>query len=182
MIPVTNYLFSSEIITEYIHKCVTQNPHIQSASTIALECQLYVTLDHNPELKLEKLLNVFMKVESNGPDVVSMIRKVSIADVYMFMSVTLNINYCITDHLSFKRNWGLNLLWLLNQLPNLLPNFLPNLLPSFLPNLLPNFLPNLLLNFLTHLLLNFLPNLLPNFLPNLPPNFLPNPLLNHLLI
>ena len=83
VIPVTNYLFSSEIITEYIHKCVTQNPHTQAASTIALECRLYVTLDHDPELKLEKLLNVFMKVESSGPDVASMIRQVSLADVYM---------------------------------------------------------------------------------------------------
>ena len=79
VISVTNYLFSSEIITEHINKCVTQNPHTwQSASTIALECRLYVTLDHNPEDKLEKLLNVFMKVESKGPDVASMIRQVSI--------------------------------------------------------------------------------------------------------
>ena len=82
VISVTNYLFSSEIITEYIHNCVTQNPHTQSASTIALECRLYVTLDHNPEDKLETLLNVFMKVESVGPDVASMIRQVSIANVY----------------------------------------------------------------------------------------------------
>ena len=83
VLPVTNYLFSSEIITEYIHKCVTQNLHTQSASTIALECRLYVTLDHNPQLKLEKLLNIFMKVESTGPDVASMIRLVSIANMYM---------------------------------------------------------------------------------------------------
>ena len=78
VILVTNYLFSSEIITEYIHKCVTRNPHTQSASTIALECRLYVTLDHDPELKLEKLLDAFMKVESSGPDVAGMIRQVSI--------------------------------------------------------------------------------------------------------
>ena len=91
VISITNYLFSSEIITEYIHKCVTQNPHTQSASTIALECRLYVTLDHNPELKLEELLNVFMKVESVGPDVASMIRQVSIADEHMFVFVTAYI-------------------------------------------------------------------------------------------
>ena len=78
IISITNYLFSSEIITEYMYKCVTQNPHTQHASTIALECRLYVTLDHNPESKLETLLNVFMKVESTGPDVASMIRQVSI--------------------------------------------------------------------------------------------------------
>ena len=88
VILVANYLFSSEIITEYIHKCVTQNPLTQSASTIALECRLYVTLDHKPEVKLEELLNVFMKVESTGPDVASIIRQVSIANVHMFMSVT----------------------------------------------------------------------------------------------
>ena len=92
--PVTNHLFSSHIITEYIHKCVTQNPHTQSASTIALECRLYVTLDHNPEDKLEKLLNVFMKVESTGPDVASMIRQVSIylahvlTHYYIFIKIT----------------------------------------------------------------------------------------------
>ena len=74
---VTNHLFSSEIITEYIYNCVTQNSHTQHASIVALECRLYVTLDHNPEDKLETLLNVFMKVESSGPDVASMIRQVS---------------------------------------------------------------------------------------------------------
>ena len=84
VIPVTNDLFSSKIITEYIYNCVTQNPHTQlHASIVALECRLYVTLDHNPEGKLETLLNVFMKVESVGPDVASMIRQVSIADVHM---------------------------------------------------------------------------------------------------
>ena len=79
VIPITNHLFSSEIITEYMYKCVThvQNPHTQYASIVALECLLYVTLDHNPEGKLEILLNVFMKVESTGPDVASMIRQVS---------------------------------------------------------------------------------------------------------
>ena len=82
VILVTNHLFSSEIITEYIHKCVTQSPHTQHASIVALECRLYVTLDHNPEGKLETLLNVFIKVESVGPDVASMIRQVSIPDVY----------------------------------------------------------------------------------------------------
>ena len=79
VIPITNHLFSSEIITEYMYKCVTQNPHTQHASIVALECRLYVTLDHNPEGKLERLLNVFVKVESTGPDIVSMIRQVSIA-------------------------------------------------------------------------------------------------------
>ena len=83
VIPVTNHLFASEIITEYMYNCVTQNPHTQHASIIALECRLYVTLDHNPEGKLETMLNVFMKVESVGPDVASMIQQVSIADVYM---------------------------------------------------------------------------------------------------
>ena len=78
VISITNDLFSSEIITEYIYNCVTQNPHTQNASIIALECRLYVTLDHNPEGKLERLLNVFMKVESVGPDVASMIQQVSI--------------------------------------------------------------------------------------------------------
>ena len=77
VIPITNHLFSSEIITEYMYKCVTQNPHTQHASIVALECLLYVTLDHSPEGKLETLLNVFMKVESTGPDVASMIRQVS---------------------------------------------------------------------------------------------------------
>ena len=77
VIPITNHLFSSEIITEYMHKCVTQSPYTQNASIVALECRLYVTLDHNPEGKLETLLNVFMKVESTGPDVASMIQKVS---------------------------------------------------------------------------------------------------------
>ena len=77
VIPITNHLFSSEIITEYMYKCVTQNPYTQHASIVALECRLYVTLDHNPEGKLDILLNVFMKVESVGPDVASMIRKVS---------------------------------------------------------------------------------------------------------
>ena len=81
VILVTNHLFSSEIITEYMYMCVTQHLCIQSASIIALECRLYVTLDHNPESKLETLLNVFMKVESVGPDVASMIRQVGIADV-----------------------------------------------------------------------------------------------------
>ena len=76
------HLFSSEIITDYMYKCVTQNHHTQYASIVALECRLYVTLDHNPEDKLETLLNVFMKVES-VLDVTSMIREVSIADVYM---------------------------------------------------------------------------------------------------
>ena len=76
--PVTNHLFSSEIITEYINKHVTQNPHTPHASIIALECRLYVTLDHNPEDRLETLLNVFDKVDSTGPDVASMIRQVSI--------------------------------------------------------------------------------------------------------
>ena len=78
VIPITNYLFSAEIITEYLHMCVTQNPYTQHASIVALECRLYVTLDHNPEGKLETLLNVFMRVESTGPDVASMIRRVSI--------------------------------------------------------------------------------------------------------
>ena len=77
VIPITNHLFSSEIITEFMYKCVTQNPHIQHASIVALECLLYVTLDHNPEGKLETLLNVFMNVESSGPDVASLIRQVS---------------------------------------------------------------------------------------------------------
>ena len=78
VISVTNDLFSSKIITEYIYNCVTQNSHTQHASIIvALECRLYVTLDHNPEDKLETLLNVFMKVESVGPDVASIIRQVS---------------------------------------------------------------------------------------------------------
>ena len=60
-----------------MHTFVTQNPYTQNASIVALECRLYVTLDHNPEGKLETLLNVFMKVESTGPDVASMIQKVS---------------------------------------------------------------------------------------------------------
>ena len=81
IIPITNHLFSSEIITDYMYKCVTQNPHTQHANIIALECRLYVTLDHNPEGKLETLLNVFVKVESTGPDIVSMIRQVSIASI-----------------------------------------------------------------------------------------------------
>ena len=81
VIPITTHLFSSEIITEYMYKCVTQNPHTQHANIIALECRLYVTLDHNPEGKLERLLNVFVKVESTGPDIVSMIRQVSIASI-----------------------------------------------------------------------------------------------------
>ena len=91
VISVTNYLFSSVIITEYIHKCVTQNPHTQSASIVALECRLYVTLDHNPELKLEKLLNVFMEVESSGPDVASMIRQVGI-----IIAITIHISHVLT--------------------------------------------------------------------------------------
>ena len=78
VIRITNYLFQSEIITEYMYKCLMQNPHTQHASIVALECRLYVTLDHNPEDKLETLLNVFMKVDSTGPDVASMIRQVSI--------------------------------------------------------------------------------------------------------
>ena len=77
LLAVTNYLFSSEIITEHIyHKCVAQNPNTQNASIIALECQLYVTLDHNPESKLELLLSVFDQVESSGPNVASIIRQV----------------------------------------------------------------------------------------------------------
>ena len=77
VIPITNHLFASEIITEYMYKRVTQNPYTQHASIVAQECRLYVTLDHNPEDKLETLLSVFMKVESTGPDVASMIRQVS---------------------------------------------------------------------------------------------------------
>ena len=93
VISVTNDLFSSEIITEYIYNCVTQNPHTQHASIVALECRLYVTLDHNPENKLETLLNVFTKVESVGPDVASMIRQVSLADVY-----TAIVHSCLSPH------------------------------------------------------------------------------------
>ena len=95
VILITTHLFSSEIITEYIYKCVTQNPHTQLASTVALECRLYVTLDHNPEGKLETLLNVFMKVESVGPDVASMIRQVSIAGIIH------NISHVLTHHYMF---------------------------------------------------------------------------------
>ena len=77
VIQITNHLFSSEIITEYMYNYVTQNPYAQHATIIAQECRLYVTLDHKPEGKLETLLNVFMKVESVGPDVSGMIRQVS---------------------------------------------------------------------------------------------------------
>ena len=81
VIPVTNHLFSKKIITEYMYNCVIKNPHTNHASIVALECLLYVTLDHNPEGKLETLLNAFMEVESVGPDIVSKIRQVSIASI-----------------------------------------------------------------------------------------------------
>ena len=69
-----------------MYKCVTQNPHTQHASIIALECRLYVTFNHNPEGKLETLLNVFDQVESTGPDVASMIRQVSTMCYYTYFT------------------------------------------------------------------------------------------------
>ena len=48
-----------------------------TTSLVVMECQLCVTLNHNPERKLEEGLNMFDKVESPGPDVASMIRQVS---------------------------------------------------------------------------------------------------------
>ena len=99
VIPITNHLFSSAIITEHMYKCVIQSPHTQHASIIALECTLYVTLDryHNPEGKLETLLSVFMKVESVGPDVVSMIRQVSTMFSYL---------QCTNTSLFFSKETG----------------------------------------------------------------------------
>ena len=76
LIQVTNHLFSAGIITEHIQKCVSIG-FFSSASVVAMECQLCVTLDHYPESKLTKVLNVFDRVESPGPDVASMIRQVS---------------------------------------------------------------------------------------------------------
>ena len=76
LLQVTNHLFSAEIVTEYTQKCVS-NGSFSNASIVAMECQLCVTLDHDPESKLEEVLNVFDKVESPGPDVASMIRQVS---------------------------------------------------------------------------------------------------------
>ena len=106
VIPITNYLFQSEIITEYMYKCVTQNPHTQYASNVALECRLYVTLDHNPEGKLETLLNVFMKVESTGPDVASMIRQVSIASTIRIISYVLAHHYVLIKSLFSSKETG----------------------------------------------------------------------------
>ena len=76
LIQVTTHLFSAGIITEHIQRCVSIG-FFSNASIVAMECQLCITLDHNPESKLEEVLNVFDKVESPGPDVASMIRRVS---------------------------------------------------------------------------------------------------------
>ena len=80
LIQVTSYLFSARIVTEHIQRCVS-NGLFSNASIVAMECQLCVTLDHDPESKLKEVLNVFDKVESPGPDVASMIRWVSIYTV-----------------------------------------------------------------------------------------------------
>ena len=77
LIQVTSHLFSAGIITEYIQKYVSIG-FFSNASTVVMECQLCVTLDHDPESMLEEILKVFDKVESPGPDVASMIRQVSI--------------------------------------------------------------------------------------------------------
>ena len=81
LIQVTNYLFSAGIITEHIQRRVL-NGFFSNASIVAIECQLCVTHDHNPERKLEEVLNVFDEVESPGPDVASMIRRVSILQLW----------------------------------------------------------------------------------------------------
>ena len=77
LIQVTNHLFSAKIITEHIYRCVL-NGLFSNASIVAMECQLCVTLDHDPESKLEELLKVFDKVKPLGPNVASKIRQVSI--------------------------------------------------------------------------------------------------------
>ena len=77
LIQVTNHLFSAGIVTEHIQRCVSSG-FFSNASIVAMECQLCVTLDHDPESKLEEVLNVFDQVESPGPDVASMIQRVSI--------------------------------------------------------------------------------------------------------
>ena len=76
LIQVTNHLFSAGIVTEYIQKSVL-NGLFSNASIVAMECQLCVTLDHDPESKLEEVLKVFDQVESPGPNVAGMIRQVS---------------------------------------------------------------------------------------------------------
>ena len=76
LIQVTDCLFSAGIVTQHIQRCVLIG-FFSNASIVAMECQLCVTLDHNPESKLEEVLNVFDKMKPLGPNVASKIRRVS---------------------------------------------------------------------------------------------------------